>query len=430
MTDSTEPAPGSLKELVGHRWYWRWSAAAQAYRLSLIMAPIVFVLVATEQRGSLALGGVLVAVWTLAPAVVAPVAGRVYDRIGVDRWAPRMLVVVAVGLALIALGFNAGLAGPLLVALTGIVAAAGAGLAGCNRALLSECVPATLLPVALSLDASIIELVVITAPFVAVVTALIGPVVPVYAMAAITLVSAVLLRSLRAAAVPATSGNTSDAAVEVRPARSLWRNPRFYFWLMVAAAFGQSVGTLETGAVPLSDSFEAGSGQAAALIAILGVSSALSGLGYAVISRRLRLGQVSRSSVLMSIMMVAGIGLGFVDSLGPAIAGYIAVGLCTAPLNTVLFYSVELEVDPTRRTEAFSSVSTASAVGFAVPGALLALVPLPVTFGISGTFAACALMFAVVFSRHRTRAGKSPKVRVETAGAEPASGRGAWRPLQ
>ena len=241
------------------------------------------------------------------------------------------------------------------------------------------------------------------------VAALVGPVVPLYAMAAVTLISAVLLRSLRGAAVTATSGNASDAAAEAPPARSLWRNPRFYFWLVVSAAFGQSVDTLETGAVPLSDSFGAGSGQAAALIAVLGVSSALSGLGYAVISRRLRLGQVSRSVVLMSIMMVAGISLGFVDSLGPAIAGYLAVGLCTAPLNTVLFYSVELDVDPTRRTEAFSSLSTANAVGFAVPGALLALVPLPVTFGVSGTFAACALMVAVVFSPDRARAGESPK---------------------
>src|SRR5262249_17225388 len=186
MTGSAEQSAGSLKELLRHGGYWRWSAATQAYRLPRIMAPIAFVLVATEQRGSVALGGVLVTVWTLAPTVVGPFAGRIYDRAGVSVWAPRLLVVVALGLGLIAVGFHTGVGAPVLVVLTGVIAATGAGLGGSTRTLLSERVPKRLLPQALSLDSSVIELVVITAPFIVILTALVNHVAPLYAMAMIT----------------------------------------------------------------------------------------------------------------------------------------------------------------------------------------------------------------------------------------------------
>lgn len=88
--------------------------------------------------------------------------------------------------------------------------------------------------------------------------------------------------------------------------------------------------------------------------------------------------------------------------------GYIVVGLCTAPLNTVLFYTVELDVDPARRTEAFSSVTTANAIGFAVPGTLLALMSLSATFALSGGFAAVALVVTLAYGHHRTTTPAGP----------------------
>jgi len=81
--------------------------------------------------------------------------------------------------------------------------------------------------------------------------------------------------------------------------------------------------------------------------------------------------------------------------------GHIVVGLCTAPLNTVLCYSVEPNVDPARRTEAVSSVSAANEIGVAVPGTFLALMPLPASFGVSGAFAASFLVCPL--SKRRTR---------------------------
>ncbi len=376
------------------------------------MAPIAFVLVATQQRDSVALGGVLVTVWTLAPTVVGPLAGRIYDRIGVATWAPRLLVVVALGLGLIGLGFHAGLASPVLVVLAGVIAAIGAGLGGSTRTLLSERVPKRLLPQALSLDSSVIELVAIAAPFVVILTALVNPVAPLYAMAVITLLSAVLLRTRHTTVV---TNATDEAEESVQSAAvSLWRNPRFWFWLAVSAAFGQSLGTLEIGALPLSDSFGSGNAAAAVLIAILAVASVASGFGYGAIAGKLKLSQVMRSIILMSIMIVAGVGLGFVDSFWPAVVCYVVIGLCTAPLNTVLFYSVELDVDPTRKTEAFSSVTTANAIGFALPGMLLALVPLPVTFSVSGAFAVVALVVALAYGHHREQAPVVPQPETAT----------------
>ncbi|MEU2388975.1 MFS transporter [Streptomyces sp. NPDC012461] len=406
MTDSAEQSSGSLKELLRHGGYWRWSAAAQAYRLPRIMAPIAFVLVAMQQRDSVALGGVLVTVWTLVPAAVAPLAGRVYDRIGVATWAPRLLVVMAAGLGLIAMAFHTGAPAPLIVLIAGVIAAVGAGLGGSTRTLLGQRVPKRLLPPALSLDSSVIELVVIAAPFVVILTALVAPVAPLYAMAIITLLAAVLLRPRRAASTDIASADGADDAPQT-VAPGLWRNPRFWFWLAVSGAFGQSLGTLEIGALPLSDSFGTGNSAAATLIAILAIASVLSGFGYGAVATRMKLGQVWRSIILMSVMIAAGMALAFAQTFWQAVIGYVVIGLCTAPLNTVLFYSVELVVDPARKTEAFSSVTTANAIGFAVPGALLALLPLPVIFGLSGAFAVCALIVALVYGHHRDNTAAS-----------------------
>ena len=425
MTDSEEPATGSLPELLRNRGYWRWSAATQAYRLPRIMAPIAFVLAAVQQRHSVALGGILVMVWTLAPAAVAPLAGRVYDRIGVAIWAPRLLVVMAAGLAAIGLGLGSDVAGPLLVVLTGLIAVVGAGLFGATRTLLADRLPARLLPAALSLDSSVVELVVIVAPFVVIASAWLSPVAPLYTMAVLTLCSAVLLRPRRGAAAADESPNAAvdeDGADAVVAKRStLWRNPRFWFWLSVSAAFGQSLGTMETCALPLASRYHSGNGSAASLIAILAVTSVLAGFGYGAVATKLRIGQVWRSIILMAIMLGVGIGLGFAGSFGPAAAGYVVIGLCTAPLNTVLIYSVGLEVDPKRRTEAFSAVATANAIGFAVPGALLSLVSVPVIYGVSGAFAACAIAVALGYGHHRDSALEPVESRAEAAATSTSS---------
>ena len=89
----------------------------------------------------------------------------------------------------------------------------------------------------------------------------------------------------------------------------------------------------------------------------------------------------------------------------------------------MLFYTVELDVDPARRTEAFSSVTTANAIGFAVPGTLLALMSLGWTFALSGGFAAVALVVALAYGHHRPTGEPAEPAATAPPGATPAETR-------
>jgi MFS family permease len=403
MTAVTDRPKPSVRELIRHRGYWRWSAATQAYRLPSMMAPLAFVLAASQQRGSLALGGLLVTVYTIAPSVAAPLAGRLYDRIGVARWAPRMLTVAAIGLVVLGAAFSLGAPGPALVVIAGLVAAATSGLGGCTRTLLSECVPRRLLPAALSLDSSVIELTIVGAPLIVAATAVPGPVYPIYAMALISMVSAILLRRSSAAEPVREPDEAATASVR---SRKLWTNRRFLFWLLVAGAFGQTLGTLEIGALPVAEDLGGGTGLAAIFLVILGVASGVSGVLYAFLANRLRTSQIVRAGVLLAAMATAGFALGFTDTTWGVIACFVLIGLCTAPLNTVVSYSVENDIDPSRRTEAFSSIGTTNSIGYALPGIVLATASLPVMLQSTAVLAATALLLAPVL--YRTGAAEGP----------------------
>jgi MFS family permease len=396
---TTERVP--LREVLTHRGYWRWSAAVQLLRLAAMMMPMAFILASYETTGGPGVGGLMIGAGTIVAEFSAPFSGRVIDRLGARRWAPRVLLIVAAGRLLLAGAFFLHLPAPVLVGIACVFAAIGSGASGATRTLLGETVPDRLLPSALALDSTVIEIVIICAPFVVAAAAVGGPALPLVVMAGAIVGGATLLGSgrprRRGRAVPAGPGEdeldpadvqtradeserermTREVSAGTAPVaarrRSLWLNPAFLFWALVALAFGHLLGTAETGALPLADLLGGGNAQGAMLIAVLAAASAVAGLAYAWFQHRIPLSSTAQVAILLVVMVLSAVGIAAAREWVLCIVAFVVLGLCTAPINTVRSHAAGKVVHPGQTTEAFSIIESANSLGYALAGFLLAI---------------------------------------------------------
>jgi len=365
-------------------------------RLAPLMTALAFVLAGRYATGGYAVGGLMVTAYEVANVCGASFAGRFLDRRGPAVGAPRLLGLSALALTGLAAAVAFRAPAALLVLLAAIAGALAAGVGGGLRSLLSDAVPPRLLAPAIAIDATIIDMVVVAAPLLVLVAALVGPPGAIVAMAGASAVAALLVRGLRGAPDIAVSG------VLPPPDRwAVWRNPRFVFWLLVSLAFGHTCGTAEIGALPLATRLGGGTGTAAGLVAALAATSALSGVAYAAFAHRLAVGAVTRECVLLALLILGCLALGLATGWATAAAAMIALGLYTAPLNTVRSQAAEGEAPPTQKAEAFSVLFAANNIGFALPGLLLAILPLSATLIAGGASGIVALAAASLLLRWR-----------------------------
>lgn len=401
---STQKVRRPLGELIRHRGYWRWATATMLLRLPSIMGPLALVLVSIEHTGSPALGGLLVGI-TLIPGVIAgPLAGRVLDRIGTARWTPRVLLIGAIGRVCLAVAFVAHAPAAMLIAIVLVSTVITSGVSGATRTLLTATVPQRLIGPALSIDSIMEEAVVIIAPFVVVLTALVGSEWSLIAMAVCGAGGALLLHnqmSERSAAEPA---ERSIAEPSDDRRRSIWRNPEFLFWVLVTLAFGHLLGTADIGVLPKVIDLGGTVAHAALLIGALGVTSALAGLTYAFFVHQIRMSFVRRACLLLGLMIASSLTFALVDSITGLLLAFVALGLWTAPLNAVMYEAPEYIVAPGQRTESFSVLVACQSVGFAMAGGLLAVFPVDTMLLLGTVTAAVALASAPILIRGRRAA--------------------------
>ncbi len=395
------PSPSRpLLSLLAHRGYWRGSASAQLVRVLPLMAPLAFVLVGADVAHSQAVGGVMVTVYIMSEVLFAPLAGRLLDRVGPARGTPRMLGVAAIALCGLAVAVTLRAPALVLFLLAALAAGLAAGAPGALRTLLSQAVPPHLLVPALAIDSTVIEGVVVTAPLLVAATAAPATAGAIIAMAAATAAAAFLVRGLRRAAGVPTSEEPAGATTPAR-AQPLWRNRRFIFWMIVGVAFGHALGTAETGALPLARHFGGGTREAAALIAALAVSSAVSGIVYAGVAHRIALEPTRQARILLALLVVGAVGLGRASSWVTAAGAMAVLGLATAPLGTVRSQAAEADAPPERKAEAFGMLYAATGVGYALGGVFLALLPLDDMLMVGAVSAVIALLVAPALGRHR-----------------------------
>ncbi|MEU5697057.1 hypothetical protein [Actinosynnema sp. NPDC020468] len=367
VAESVGDGANPLRELVGRRAYWVWSATAQLCRAPVLMAAMAFSGLMLVTGGRPEDGGVLVASLVLAQVFVAGAAGRVFDR-----RPGRVLPAVATGVAAVALGLVAvtGVSGAPLWASCLCAAVAGvalAGLPGLARDRLNVAVPRRLVEPALAVDATVVELLVVGAPLVVSAVLLIGAAGGVVAMAVTAAAAGALLALGPRAARPVTAEGTAGGV--------LW-SPAFLAWLAVSFAFGHALGAIETAALTLAGTLDAGVFGGGAIIAILSVAGIASGLGYAALGGKLPGGPRARAAVLLLVVAAATVAVGRAGSWPTLAVAVVLVGLGAAPLNAIRSYAVEQLVPDSRRTEGFSWLYTANGLGFAVSGLGLSWLPL------------------------------------------------------
>jgi hypothetical protein len=364
--------------LFTHRAYWRWSAGVQFARLPATMAPLAFTLLTTATTGSYRLGGVLMSVYVAAEMVCAVPVGRLLDRVGPARGLPALLLLTAAGfVALTALAAAGAPAGVLLAAvlLPGIT---GGALSGGFRTLLADTVDDALLPRAVSVDAMLLDGVLVGGPALVALLDLAGSLVPLAAMAAACVAAAVL--------VPRRPGSRDRVETDgdVQPVPLVACLP----WLCCAFTIGLLTSTIEVAPLPLVQRLGAPAAAAPVVIAVLtGASIAGSSL-YAWRGRtgdpRLFLGA-----------FVAG-GLGLVADLGwPGLVASVAViGAAGGPLVAATSVNLQRLLPKNRRSAGFSLSFTVQAAGFGLGSLAVGLLPLwlPPLFGVFAAATAGAML--------------------------------------
>ncbi|WP_410595776.1 MFS transporter [Amycolatopsis sp. lyj-23] len=355
--------------LFTHRAYWRWSAGVQFARLPATMAPLAFTLLTTATTGSYRLGGVLMSVFVAAEVVCAVPVGRLLDRVGPARGLPALLLLTAAGYVVLALATHA--PALVLVALVLLPGVSAGALSGAFRTLLAETVDDALLPRALSVDAMILEGVLIGGPALVALLDLAGTFVPLAAMAVACVAAAVL--------VPRRTGEPDR--VESRDDVPAPRLATYLPWLGCAFTVGLLLSTIEVAPLPLVQRLGAPATAAPVVIAVL---SGASIAGSALYAWR---GKTGDPRLLLGGFVAGGLTLA-AGSGWPGLLGSVAlIGACTGPLVAATSVNLQRVLPKNRRSAGFSLSFTVQAAGFGLGSLAVGVLPLWVT-PLFGVFAA------------------------------------------
>jgi MFS family permease len=394
------PPERPLIELIKHVPYWRWQLASILLMIPGLTAPIAFELVSIHYTHGPGLGGLLISASIVPRMVGGPIAGRILDRVGPTKWAPRLLLVQALSLVALALGFALRLPtfALVLIALTGGLAASGIG--GVMRLLLGNAVPEPLMGSALSIDAVFIEIVIIIAPFIVVVSAFFSAVFSIVAMGLAVTAAALLISSKLLTSTPSAKPENTTAPATGEAERPLWRNFQFLFWVLVAMACTQAMGTADLNVLPVAVAHHGGVTQAALFSSAMAAASVVCGLAYAWFCRRIRLTFAAQAAILLVLITASYVLINLAHSwIGLAFA-FAALGLWSAPLNTVVRQAPAEVIPKSRMVESFSILTSATYLTFAATGGLLAVLPSEDVLLLGPSLAIVALAcMPLVFSR-------------------------------
>ncbi|WP_400161933.1 MFS transporter [Brevibacillus sp. TJ4] len=365
-----------LKELLFHKRYMLWSLSVQCMRAPSIMTSLAFIIISYYATGSYALGGLMVTVYTVGLILFAVPGGRFVDKLGIAKGLPFLLLGSSLMFFLLLLATIFKAPSWILIVLAGFSSACLAGAAGGFRTLLSRVIPKRLIPSAVAIDATMIEVVVVTAPLVVSIIATFWESGAAIAMATASLVSAILAYSLARGTENNKAENESNVTESYAVPKSLWLNPRYIFWVLASVAFGHALGTAETGAFPISKSLNGGPNTAAILIGIVSVFSIVSGLLYASLEKRIKLSKFLQANLMLFVIVSGCFGLYASQSWPVVVISLILIGTCTAPLMILRSQAIEDEIPDDRKSEGFSVVGAAHSVGFGLSGIFLSILPL------------------------------------------------------
>jgi hypothetical protein len=358
-----KPPSGQRADLPSSRWpLLRWSISSATLAVPQAAGPIAFALVALSLTGDARGGAAMILAMTLAQVVGAiPIT-----RLGRNRpLATFLKLLLAVRtLALASIGLCAAYQAPFtwLIVLAAVAGLVNGAATGYLRAMLSQLAPASRLPRALGIAATLNEMTFVLAPVAASGLGTLSPVVAVLALAAVGAVPALL--------VPHTGSAHID---DVHPAGGSVLSPFILLWLVCAAAGGAAVASIEIGAVALALNFGYEPAWAIMFTVPLCLTAVAGGIWISVRNRMPR-----RKTVLIQLsVMTLGSALAALQlSVATTVIATVLIGSAMAPLSTCYSLVLDTLAPPQRRPEVFTLLRTANAVGVIFASAVLTVVSL------------------------------------------------------
>jgi hypothetical protein len=366
-------------------------------RLSSATGPLSVVLFVQDQTGSLAQAGAASAAIALTSGLLAPVRGRLVDRLGQGRCLPPMAAAFAAALAgLVAVAGPGRGAVAATVALAAVAGAVAPPLGASMRVLwLSLVGRGPRLQTAYALDAVLDELLFITGPLLA------GGLATLYRPGVGVLVTGglALAGTLGLVASPVSRAQAGGPATEA--GRAGWAGalsrPGMRTLALSLAGVGAAIGIWEIGLVGAAR--DAGATEAAALLlAAWAAASAVGGLWYG--SRAWRRPAGQRYLVLLTLLVLAGVPMSATAS--PLALGALVtlVGLVLAPLESSAYVLAAELAPPGTLTESgtwmTSAINVSAAAGLAAAGTLVDGVGVPATLAVAGSCTAAGLLVALL----------------------------------
>ncbi|MBO1905325.1 MFS transporter [Microvirga sp. 3-52] len=335
----------------------RWFISAATLNVPQAAGPVAFSLVALSLTGDTSGGAAMILAMTLAQVVGAIPITR-FGRSLASATFLRLLIAfrtLALGLIALCVAYEASFVWLILIAaLAGTVNGAAHGFL---RSVLNQLAPASRLPRALGISATLNELTFVLAPVAA---SGLGTISPVIAVLALT-----VLGAIPAFLVPRTR---STAIVGVEHADGSVLSPSILLWLMCAAAGGATVAAIEIGAVALALAFGYEPALAILFTVPLCLASVAGGMWVSVRNRM----ATQRTVLAQLTVMTLGAFLAALQlSILTTVIGAVLIGFVLAPLGT--YYSLILDTlaPPRKRPEVFALLRTANALGVIFASAVL-----------------------------------------------------------
>lgn len=373
------------------RWpLYRWFVSAASLSVPQAAGPVAFSLLALSVTGDTRGGAAMILAMTLSQVAGAIPITRMGNRLPPARLLRWLVVLRTLALMSVVLLAACGASFAWLIACATVAGSVNGAAHGYLRSVLNHLVPASGLPRALGISATLNETTFVLAPVAASGLGAISPLLGILVIAALGAAPAFCVPHVDA--VPAEEVGRSDTSV---------LSPSILLWLACATAGGAVIAAIEIGAVALALDYGYEPTLAILFTVPLCLASVTGGVWVSVRNR-----MASRGTVVgyLSIMAL-GSGLAALGlSVASTVAGAILIGFVLAPLGT--HYSLVLDglAPAGRRAEVFALLRTANAVGVICASAILTALSLSSTLTIvTGLMVAAASTVAFAHLRGSKR---------------------------
>jgi hypothetical protein len=369
----------------------RWFISSGTMGVPQAAGPVAFSLVALSLTGQASGGAAMILAMTLAQVGGAIPIARLGKSLPPASFLKLLVVIRTAALASIALLAAYAASFTWLIVLAAVAGLVNGAASGYLRAVLNHLTPASRLPRALGIAATLNELTFVLAPVAASGLGTVSPAFAVLALAAVGAVPALLIP------------NTGPAHIDdARGPQGSLLSPSILLWLACAAAGGAAVAAIEIGAVALALNF----GYEPALAIVFTVPLCLASVGGGIwVSVRNRM--ATRRAVLTQLFVMtlgsalAALGL----SVTTTVIGAVLVGGVLAPLGTHYSLILDTLAPAQRRFEVFALLRTANAAGVIFASAVQTVVSLSMALiVVTGLMIIATLAVAIASARRQARA--------------------------